>query len=743
MRKLKLAVIGCGAVTKLSHLPAIARSEDVELVALVDKDLARARHLLEEFSIEAAVFDDYRQVFDRVEAAIVALPNALHAPVTIDLLKHGVHVLVEKPMALHSQDCEAMIATATNHERILAVGMARRFCDSSKFVKQALERQILGKINRLDLREGRIFDWQVASDAMFRKSMAGGGVLLDIGVHALDQLLWWFRDCELVSYCDDAEGGLEADCEIRLRFQSGLTGIVELSRTRNLRNSCVIAGDRGTLTVDTSFGHVVHLALSGEDDAFSGRVTPMDSKDQPVQQAFRDQLKNFACAIREGSPLVVPGSEGMRAVQLIESCYARRRPFAAWGQETRRQLSTIGPVNLSDKRVLVTGGTGFIGNRLVEQLVLDCNARVRVLVRNYSRAAGIARFPVEMVQGDVVNAADIARATEGCEIVIHCAYGHTGSEEEQKTVIVEGTRNVLEAAARCKVERVVHLSTLMVYGIPKDGDFDETAPRKPMGFVYADSKIAAERLAFEYHQKRGVPVCIIQPTTVYGPYSTWHTVAVLESLKSTRVMLIDGGEGACNPVYVDDVVNALLLAATQKAAVGEAFLISGEHAITWRDFYNEYERMLGSACLVSMSAEEAKKYYIRQQRSRGLLGESIAILRDDYSIRERILETPEMRLCRNMARFIFPRALWEAVKERVSGSNHVADDRQPPPALESKPMPAVPLPMIRFFAAKGTVRIDKAKRLLGYEPAFDLRAGMNRTEQWARWANLLGSTERK
>ena len=478
---------------------------------------------------------------------------------------------------------------------------------------------------------------------------------------------------------------------------------------------------------------------------FQDGLRRQDPKEQPLQKAFSEsKSKTSARSIRRGVAPFVPGSEGKRALQTIETCYAHWQPLSGWdiGEKTRRQLFVNQRANLSGRRVLVTGGTGFIGGCLVERLVLDCKAQVRVLIRNFSHAAGIARFPVEMVAGDVMDAAAVARVTEGCDIVFHCAYGPFGTEEEQRRINIEGTRNVLEAAAQQKVERVVHLSTLMVYGIPKSGDFDETAPRQRMDLAYADSKLDAEKLAFEYYEQRGVPVCVIQPTTVYGPYSTWHTVAILESLKSTRVILVDGGEGACNPVYVDDVVSAMLLAATQKAAVGEAFLISGERATTWREFHKEYERMLGSSSnvsKVSMSVEEAVRYYNQQEKGRGLLREAITVLRDDYEIRERILTTPEIRFVREMARLLLPRTVWEAAKRRFMGQSKATTGQPPSVSMpDSRPMPAVNPPMIRFYAAKGTVRIDKARKLLGYEPDFDLRTGMKRTEQWARWANLFG-----
>ena len=394
--------------------------------------------------------------------------------------------------------------------------------------------------------------------------------------------------------------------------------------------------------------------------------------------------------------------------------------------------------DLSGKRVLVTGGTGFIGGRLVEKLVLECQADVRVLVRNFARASRIARFSIEMVHGDVTSPGDVEQAVAGCEVVFHCAYGNRGSKEMQRLVNVEGTRNVLEAALHARVERVVYLSTLMVYGATPDGDLDETTPRRYSGTVYADSKLDAEKIAFEYAKKHGLSVTILQPTVVYGPFAPVWTVDVLQRLKTEQMILVNGGNGLCNAIYVDDAVNAMLLAAVKEEAVGEAFLISDGQPVTWRDFYGRHARMLGTAEMVSMSATELlKAYHARKPRkTKGILKETLNILREEPLVRRRLLSTSEAATIGKIGRSLVPKQIQQSLKRRIKGNSKTNHQRTAPE--EGKSMrPMIP-PVVRFYAAKTRVRIDKAKRLLGYQPVFDFESGMRLTEQWARWANLLG-----
>jgi nucleoside-diphosphate-sugar epimerase len=387
---------------------------------------------------------------------------------------------------------------------------------------------------------------------------------------------------------------------------------------------------------------------------------------------------------------------------------------------------------LSGLRVLVTGAGGFIGGRLVERLVLECGARVRTQARGPAGAFRLARFPVEIVRGDVTDQAFLAEAVRGCDVVFHCAYGTRGSQRRRAWVNREGTRRLLAASAKAGVRRLVHLSTLMAYGRTPDGDLTEEAPRRRLGETYADSKRQAERVALRFARRGALPVAVLQPTAVYGPYGGVWTSRVLDQLRTGRVILVDGGRGLANAVYVDDLVSAMLLAAVEPAAVGEAFLVSGEEPVTWRELYGHFEGMLGVSRTISMSAAEAQAEWRRQRRARpwalpGLLAE----VRADRGLRERLFETRELRAAREVASAVLPERWQQGIKARLgegSGGSDGGDDELPIHALSPGG--------IEFFRARTRVRIDKARRLLGYRPAWDLDAGMEMTGRWARWAEL-------
>ena len=321
MKQIRTAIVGCGAVAD-AHLMILAEQARLVPTVLVDKNLTRAQELASRYSVGAAV-GDFKEAIGQVDAAIVALPHHLHAPIAIELLRAGVHVFVEKPMAVTVAECDAMIQAARESQRVLAVGLARRFYHSARFVKQAVARGMLGRIRRFDVREGFVYNWPVASDFMFKKE-AGGGVLADTGAHTLDTLLWWLGPFESVDYYDDSEGGVEANCELHLRLESGAEGIVELSRTRDLRGSLIIEGEHASLEVQTKFDAEMSFKVAGQEATLAGQPR-VDGKPEDALDCFRAELDDFGQAVGEGRAPFVPGEEAKLAIELIEACHANRK----------------------------------------------------------------------------------------------------------------------------------------------------------------------------------------------------------------------------------------------------------------------------------------------------------------------------------------------------------------------------------------------------------------------------------
>jgi nucleoside-diphosphate-sugar epimerase len=247
--------------------------------------------------------------------------------------------------------------------------------------------------------------------------------------------------------------------------------------------------------------------------------------------------------------------------------------------------------------VVVTGAGGFIGGRAVEILHASGQARVRALVRRWSTAARIGRTPVEIVRADVTDVTALAAVMEGADGVLHCA-------RADGRVNVEGTRATLEAARRAGVRRVVHLSTIEVYG-NASGTVTEDAEPRTTGREYGDSKIQAEAVCREA-VANGQEVVILRPTVVYGPFSDLWTVEFAQRFRSGPFLPKSDCRGVCNLVYIDDVVGAMLRALVADGVAGEAFNVNGPDRVTWNDYFEALNGALGNPPLRRESAARAR-----------------------------------------------------------------------------------------------------------------------------------------
>ena len=325
-------------------------------------------------------------------------------------------------------------------------------------------------------------------------------------------------------------------------------------------------------------------------------------------------------------------------------------------------------------RVALTGASGYTGGHLLEALRARGD-EVAVLVRPQSvsdRMRSLASRVVEGVLGDVAAA---SRLVEGVDAVVHVAAvyrtaGHPDSYYREVNVV--GTERLLEAAARTGVRRFVHTSTVGVHGHVDRPPADESAPFAP-GDIYQATKAEAERLALDFHRRRGVPVAVVRPGAIYGPGET-RLLKLFRAVARGRYAIVGTGRTFYHPVFIDDLVDGFLLALDRPEAVGESFLVCGPSYVSQADLAALVAKHTGGRVLPF-------RIPARPIQWAGDLVEAICV----------------------------------------------------PLGLE----PPLHRRRVDFWTKSRAFTIEKARRLLGYAPKVDLDEGIARTAAWYREAGWL------
>jgi len=248
---------------------------------------------------------------------------------------------------------------------------------------------------------------------------------------------------------------------------------------------------------------------------------------------------------------------------------------------------------------LITGATGLLGSHIAEQLTA-AGKPVRVLVRPTSDTTFLDTLGVEKVTGDITDPASLAPAMEGVETVYHAAaqVGDWGRWEKFVSVSIDGTRNMLAAARDAGVKRFLYVSSISAYGHP-DGEglvLDESAPlgvRLHKWSYYSRAKAAAERLAWEAHERGDVPVTVVKPSWLYGPRDRASMPRIIRAIRRGKSKLIGDGSNRLNLTYAGNEAEGCILAATNENAVGEAYNLSSDGAITQAEYMNKIAACLG------------------------------------------------------------------------------------------------------------------------------------------------------
>jgi nucleoside-diphosphate-sugar epimerase len=320
------------------------------------------------------------------------------------------------------------------------------------------------------------------------------------------------------------------------------------------------------------------------------------------------------------------------------------------------------------RSAFITGASGFIGRAVAERLRAEGWDVRGVDVE--------ADEPRAVVAGDVTEPGSWQRAAAGADLFVHTAAVVSNAVDAETTwrVNVLGTRRAVQAAHDVGAGRFVHFSSVRAFSDRHYPDgADETWPLRADGNPYVDTKVASEQVVLQAHAAGEIAATIVRPGDVYGPGSRPWTILPLAAIKARSFALPAMGKGIFTPVYVDNLIDAVLLAAIKPQGAGQVFTISDGQTLTTREFFGFYYRMLGRKGPVVLPTSVAVGL--------SAIGATIA---------------------------------------RIRG--------QP---TERNPT------TVRYLARTGGYSIDKAQRVLGYQPRIDVDEGMRRTEDWLRRARLI------
>ncbi len=220
---------------------------------------------------------------------------------------------------------------------------------------------------------------------------------------------------------------------------------------------------------------------------------------------------------------------------------------------------------------------------------------MRCLVRTSSDTARLEELDVELAVGDLTSASSLARAVQGARYVLHCGalVSDWALRDEIAAINVRGTRKLLEACIGAQVRRFVHFSSTDVYGYPDGAQIDENYSATRFRNWYAQTKLDAEAEVRRAQATGALEAVVLRPSTVYGPGSKDVIGEIARAIEGRHMLLIDGGRPVAGLCFIENLIDAALLALNGQAATGEAFNVSDGSSITWRELSDDLAEGLG------------------------------------------------------------------------------------------------------------------------------------------------------
>jgi predicted dehydrogenase/nucleoside-diphosphate-sugar epimerase len=597
MTSFKVGIVGAGYVSG-HHLRALKALPQVQVIGIADLDFDRAQAVAQRFNIPGAYKSVEELLASRPDVVHVLTPPAFHSKIAIQALQAGAHVLVEKPMAETPEECEQMMAAAQFSGRTLCVVHSARFDPIVQRGLEIVKSGSIGRIVSLDFHRSSDYPAWPGGGKLPPQYRKGSYPFQDLGVHGLaiaEAFLGEIKNTDIEFRSTGTDVNLVFDeWTARVECEHGQARLYLSWNVRPVRSHVIVHGTGGVMQIDCFLQtcHVTKL-LPGPKFA-SPVVCAMRNAAASLYEIPRNVLrfmtgrlpgapgihKNvhaFYSALERGAPAPVPPEEGLRLVRAMASACAD-----ADGQRDTLRKASLVP--RADADFLVTGAAGFLGGALLKRLV-ENGFRVRAAVR---RVPDHPIPTVDYLPGDLGDPEYVDNLVAGVGTVFHVAAAMKGSAADFQRGTVVATRNIVDASLKYGVCRFVYVSSLSVleHAVRRADQVTESWPLEPHANLrgsYTQTKLEAEQLVKSAKGDNGLPACVIRPGVIFGPGVKPSSPAGSFAMFG-RWVVVGRGSLRLPLVYVDDVVDALMLGATQPRLEGVVINLVDPTSITQREY---------------------------------------------------------------------------------------------------------------------------------------------------------------
>jgi 2-alkyl-3-oxoalkanoate reductase len=605
----RVGVLGCGRVAE-HHLKFLSQMRNVDIVGLADVNISQARQLGEKYGIQNS-FSSVDELLDfaRPDILHIVSPPQHHFEPAVKAIEKGVHVLIEKPITLNYEDTRKLYALAEDRNVKICPDYIHLFNPIILEAKAAIQQNDLGKLIYAES-----YMSEDLSDPALKESIGRhwsfdlpGGVMQNYITHPLYLVFEWLGKINKVTACPRQFGSLPQGLSdhvdvlvegekangkitmtfapkypnyyLKLFFAKGIVIIDFVTQTYTLEkvnglpraaNRVLVNFSRSRQLMTRSARNVVHFlrkkmvpyhGLKYLIGSFYGWI---DGDNVPTVS------KTLALDVSEAEESILKSAGKVHFV-----CLPR--------ESTQKGIT-------KKEKVLITGGTGYVGSEIVRQLV-DSGYYVRAYVRETSHTRALEEIGVELVYGDIREAAKVNAAAKGMDVIVHVAAAMKGSKSFMMDCCVNGTSNIAEAACDNNVGRIIYISSFSVYDYFNAGNgtiLDEESKLEPQPEkrgTYSLAKRNSEKIALSNLSAGGPAWTIFRPSLIFGNGSD------LGSLIGPRIGKFIGSFGRRGKhlklVHVRDVARAVCLALENESTGNRVYNLSHEDQITVGDMYNK------------------------------------------------------------------------------------------------------------------------------------------------------------